>query len=85
MKHLILAIATTTIFLSACNDNPKNDSNSTEEVQSTTDEAMYACPMHPEVTGKKGDQCSKCGMDLTEPVEAMEYMNHDDSPNTDMP
>lgn len=25
----------------------------------------YACPMHPEVTGMKGDKCSKCGMDLT--------------------
>jgi hypothetical protein len=29
----------------------------------------YACPMHPEVTGKEGDKCSKCGMPL-EPVEA---------------
>jgi Heavy metal binding domain len=25
----------------------------------------YACPMHPKVTGKKGDDCSKCGMALT--------------------
>lgn len=25
---------------------------------------LYACPMHPEVTGKKGDNCSKCGMHL---------------------
>jgi len=24
----------------------------------------YACPMHPEVTGKEGDKCSKCGMNL---------------------
>lgn len=24
----------------------------------------YACPMHPEVTGKEGDKCSKCGMAL---------------------
>lgn len=24
----------------------------------------YACPMHPEITGKAGDKCSKCGMDL---------------------
>ena len=24
----------------------------------------YACPMHPEVTGKEGDKCSKCGMKL---------------------
>jgi hypothetical protein len=26
--------------------------------------ASYACPMHPEVTGKQGDSCSKCGMEL---------------------
>ncbi|WP_310555067.1 heavy metal-binding domain-containing protein [Flavobacterium sp.] len=31
-------------------------------------EKMYACPMHPEVQGKLNDKCSKCGMDLTEPV-----------------
>jgi hypothetical protein len=24
--------------------------------------------MHPEVTGKQGEECSKCGMELTEPV-----------------
>ena len=28
--------------------------------------AIYTCPMHPEVTGKKGSKCSKCGMDLVE-------------------
>ncbi len=29
-------------------------------------ESTYTCPMHPEVTGKKGDKCSKCHMALTE-------------------
>lgn len=33
-------------------------------------EELYACPMHPEVKGKKGEKCSKCGMDLTEPVKS---------------
>ncbi len=28
-------------------------------------DATYACPMHPEVTGKQGDKCPKCGMALT--------------------
>jgi Heavy metal binding domain len=23
--------------------------------------AIYHCPMHPEVTGKEGDKCDKCG------------------------
>ena len=26
--------------------------------------AVFACPMHPEITGKEGEKCSKCGMDL---------------------
>ncbi len=26
--------------------------------------AVYACPMHPEITSDKPDKCSKCGMDL---------------------
>ncbi|QDF65722.1 hypothetical protein FJQ87_02685 [Shewanella sp. SNU WT4] len=28
--------------------------------------ASHSCPMHPEVTGVKGDSCPKCGMDLTQ-------------------
>ena len=31
------------------------------------DGAIWICPMHPEITGKKGDTCSSCKMDL-EPV-----------------
>ncbi|HEX8140036.1 MAG TPA: SCO family protein [Pyrinomonadaceae bacterium] len=27
-------------------------------------EALYACPMHPEVTSKRAGRCPKCGMDL---------------------
>lgn len=30
--------------------------------------ADYTCPMHPEVKGKEGDKCPKCGM-MLEPVE----------------
>ena len=29
---------------------------------------LYACSMHPEVQGKQNDECSKCGMALTELV-----------------
>jgi hypothetical protein len=29
----------------------------------------YTCPMHPEVTGKKGDHCPKCKMELVESAE----------------
>lgn len=27
-------------------------------------DSIFTCPMHPEVTGKEGEKCSKCGMDL---------------------
>ncbi|GGI78253.1 hypothetical protein GCM10007978_14930 [Shewanella hanedai] len=32
----------------------------------------HACPMHPEVTGKQGDTCPKCGMNLTQNQAASE-------------
>ena len=35
-----------------------------ENHQHSNTESVYACPMHPEVTGKQGDKCSKCGMVL---------------------
>ncbi len=35
----------------------------------------YACPMHPEITGIKGDKCSNCGMDLT-PVSGDDHKGH---------
>jgi hypothetical protein len=38
--------------------------------------AAYACPMHPKVTGKKGDNCSKCGMDLTKVGGEEKEENH---------
>lgn len=31
----------------------------------TTHVHVFACPMHPEITGKEGDKCPKCGMALT--------------------
>lgn len=36
---------------------------------------QYACPMDPDVVGKKGEKCTKCGMELTELVDA----SHDGS------
>lgn len=34
----------------------------------------YACPMHPDETGKQGDKCSKCGMEL----KAIQQENSDE-------
>ncbi len=42
----------------------QNDMDMKDHAKMTAD-AKYACPMHPEVTGKEGDKCNKCGMKLT--------------------
>ena len=39
-------------------------------------DTVYACPMHPEIKGAKGDKCSKCGMDLTK-VNEDDHKGHD--------
>lgn len=59
--------------------NSQIDSTTTESTAATTIDSakaedapiaqLYACPMHPEIQGKKGEKCSKCGMALTEPVK----------------
>ena len=55
-------------FLAACNSNSKtassNDSTSASVAGHNDSEHIFACPMHPEVTGKEGDTCPKCGMKL---------------------
>lgn len=55
------------ITLTACNQKAKQAEVSKSETTQTSLD-LYACSMHPEVTGKKGEKCSKCGMELTEPV-----------------
>ena len=60
----IFAISSVVVF-AACNDSgdKKNASTKTEMSHEGGDH-IYACPMHPEVTGKEGDTCPKCGMKL---------------------
>ncbi|REK36113.1 MAG: hypothetical protein DWQ44_01415 [Bacteroidetes bacterium] len=59
----------TSLFIASCS----NSSNKTESTSETHEhqhgegdhhEHIFACPMHPEVTGKEGDKCPKCGMAL---------------------
>jgi hypothetical protein len=71
---LILSIAST--LLSGCGTETSHDEDhkkvdteiaadkpAIEHTEHT--DVLYACPMHPEITGKKGDKCSKCKMLLT--------------------
>lgn len=82
MKNIIFSAVLMAFVLTSCNEKNKDTGTNNSETMhhdSTmvghdsktmeSDSKMYACPMHPEVTGKKGDKCSKCGMDLTEEVK----------------
>ncbi|MFV8373753.1 DUF3347 domain-containing protein [Flavobacterium sp. LB1P71] len=66
MKNIILSIACAFLF-TACNQKSKQAETINPETAKSSSE-LYACSMHPEITGKKGEACSKCGMELTEPV-----------------
>ena len=47
-----------------------HDHMSSDSTNKHDDMAMsYACPMHPEVTGKDGDSCSKCSMKLEQVIK----------------
>lgn len=69
MKNIILSAVAMAFVLVSCNQKNKQTETATTETTETASQ-LYACSMHPEVTGKKGDKCSKCGMELTEPVKA---------------
>ncbi len=78
LKTIVVATIalTTSAFVSSCNSTNKTDSateTTAMNATGTTDAAAgaehsgehtFACPMHPEVTGKEGDICPKCGMKL---------------------
>lgn len=81
MKNSIHTLLSTIIFiagatvLTSCGSGTTNESESTE--QHDHDEmaaADHSCPMHPEVTGKEGDKCSKCGMFLTKTEDNSDEM-----------
>jgi hypothetical protein len=70
MKNILISMAVTAITLTACNSGSNNSTdgqNAKKDSSTVTPGAdqVYACSMHPEITGKKGDKCSKCDMELT--------------------
>lgn len=59
-----LLIGSSLIF-AACGNNASTAQDNSDTTQAEAGhEHTYACPMHPEVTGKEGDTCPKCGMKL---------------------
>jgi hypothetical protein len=66
MKNIVLSTIATVLLLVSCNPKNKEEVSSASEPKETASQ-VYACSMHPEITGKKGGKCSKCGMELTEP------------------
>ena len=75
MKNSILLLGTLITFivgstlLVSCGSDKHHAEDSTEQELGTSQDenlaATYACSMHPEITGKDGDKCSKCNMNLT--------------------
>lgn len=85
-KSVAICSVIASTFLISCT----NAQNKTNEHQHQTEitESVYACPMHPEITGKKGDKCSKCGMNLEavrQPKQVEYQMNLTTLPKTIKP
>jgi len=78
MKTMIKATAILAFLALSC--NTKTSTSSDKKSDGTE---VYACPMHPEVTGAKGEKCSKCNMELTEPVASQSRSAADDSKTQD--
>ena len=62
IKKMITGIFAAGLLLTAysCNNSGNEKATAVEAEHAH----VYACPMHPEVTGKEGDKCAKCGMAL---------------------
>ena len=62
MRKLALIFISGLFFYACSNDNTTGTKETT--TADADHEHVYRCPMHPEVTGKEGDTCPKCGMKL---------------------
>ena len=82
MKNTILSIITLALVSVSCNQKNKETQTDIPVVTKTTSE-LYSCPMHPEVTGEKGAECPKCGMELTEKVAQSATTEKEDASTTD--
>lgn len=61
MKKIILLAVLFGLVMVSCKQEAKQD---TDGVAVESSAEQFACPMHPEITGIKGDVCTECGMNL---------------------
>ncbi len=66
---IVLALFIGSTMFSSCGSGSQKKTETSEEHMMDDHEheamsAIYTCSMHPEVKGKKGDKCPKCGMEL---------------------
>ncbi len=59
-------IAVFMLFASISIINSFGQEPNTNKKSKTETKISYVCSMHPDIKGKNGDKCSKCGMALSE-------------------
>ena len=69
MKYSIALVCVAFLGFTACKNNPETKEATIEKHEHEAGEVndgnhTFACPMHPEVIGKEGEKCPKCGMAL---------------------
>jgi Heavy metal binding domain len=66
MEKIIFSLVVIASIVGACNSNNSKKSETTITIENA--DQKFACAMHADIIGKKGEKCSKCGMELTLPV-----------------
>ncbi len=67
ITFLLAGFLSLSVLTTSCNTKKSEQQEQTSDDHNSKADSTataYACPMHPEVTGKEGDECSKCGMKL---------------------
>lgn len=77
MKKLAMVLIPCITLMACSNEKVIKSKDTTMVKNEAGNEHRFACPMHPEVTGKEGDTCPKCGMKLEHsdnaPIAAKAY------------
>jgi hypothetical protein len=74
---LIIGTLTCSTLVTSCSSKAKQEQTEEHDaMKNDSTQIVYACSMHPDVTGKKEDKCSKCGMDLEEVEKSDSTVHH---------